>query len=176
MKRFFMWLSPKSNSFKEAIAPKVIEPALLKAKGMELRKQGKTVATLNGSFDLMHAGHLEIIYQASCQADVLMVALNTNSSIQRYKSPLRPIIPLEYRIEMMAALAMVDYVTWFDETDPCKVLSLIQPNVHVNGAEYTEKCIEAETVRSYGGRLHLVPLIPGLSTSKIIKKIVTTCV
>jgi rfaE bifunctional protein nucleotidyltransferase chain/domain len=169
-----MWLSPKSN-FKEAIAFKVIEPALLRGKVGELRKQKKTIATLNGSFDLMHAGHLEIIYQASCQADVLIVALNTDSSIQRYKNPLRPIIPLEYRIEMMAGLAMVDYVTWFDETDPCKVLSLIQPDVHVNGAEYTEQCIEAETVRSCGGRLHLVHLVPGLSTSKIIKKIVTTC-
>lgn len=137
---------------------------------------GKTIATLNGSFDLMHAGHLEMIYQASLQADVLILALNTDRSIQQYKSPLRPIIPLEFRLRMMAALEMVDYVTWFDETDPRQILSLIKPNVHVNGAEYGENCIEAEVVKSYGGKIHIVSLVPGLSTSQIIKKIVDTCV
>ncbi len=77
---------------------------------------------------------------------------------------------------MMAALEMVDYVTWFDETDPRQILSRIKPDVHVNGAEYGENCIEAETVRSYGGKIHIVGLVPGLSTSQIIKKIVQTCV
>jgi len=154
----------------------LIDPALIEEKIAQLRREGKTIATLNGSFDLLHAGHLEIIYQASLQADVLIVALNTDASIQQYKSPLRPIIPLEYRMQMMAALQWVDYVTWFDETDPCALLSRIQPDVHVNGAEYGDNCIEAQTVASYGGKLHLVPLVPGLSTSQIIKKIVATCV
>lgn len=155
---------------------KVIEPKELAQKVAELKAQGKTIATLNGSFDLMHAGHLAMIEEASQQADVLLVALNTDRSIQEYKSPLRPIIPLEYRIKMMAALEAVDFVTWFDETDPRNVLSLIQPNVHVNGAEYGENCIEADVVRSHGGRIHIVSLVPGLSTSQIIKKIVETCV
>jgi len=140
-----------------------------------LKAQGRTIATLNGSFDLMHAGHLEMIGQAALQADILIVALNTDRSIQEYKSPLRPIIPLEDRLKMMAALEMVDYVTWFDETDPRKLLSRIQPDVHVNGAEYGENCIEAETVKASGGRIHIVKLVPGLSTSQIIKKIVATC-
>jgi rfaE bifunctional protein nucleotidyltransferase chain/domain len=171
-----MLLSQKSETFSGAIAPKLIPPSLLKQKLEEIRSQGATIATLNGSFDLLHAGHLEMIYQASLQADVLIVALNTDSSIQQYKSPLRPIIPLEFRIQMMAALGMVDYVTWFEETDPRRLLGEICPNVHVNGAEYGENCIEAETVRSSGGRIHIVSLVPGLSTSKIIKKIVETCV
>ncbi|MBI2812596.1 MAG: adenylyltransferase/cytidyltransferase family protein [Candidatus Melainabacteria bacterium] len=169
-----MSLSLKS-SFATGMAHKRIEPEALGAKVAALRNEGKTIATLNGSFDLMHAGHLEMIYQASLQADVLIVALNTDRSIQQYKSPLRPIIPLEYRLQMMAALEMVDFVTWFDETDPRKLLSLIQPDVHVNGAEYGENCIEAEVVRAYGGRIHIVQLIPGLSTSEILKKIVKTC-
>ena len=170
-----MLLSPKADTFQEAIQVKWIDPLLIEDKISLLRAAGKRIATLNGSFDLMHAGHLEIIYQASLQADILIVALNTDRSIQQYKSPLRPIIPLQDRLQMMAALEMVDYVTWFDETDPRALLSRIRPDVHVNGAEYKENCIEAETVTSCGGRLHLVQLIPGLSTSQIIKKIVAVC-
>lgn len=172
-----MSLSPKKNkTFAEEAALKVIAPDVLEQKIAELRASGKTIATLNGSFDLMHAGHLEMIYQASCQADVLILALNTDRSIQQYKSPLRPIIPLESRLKMMAALEMVDYVTWFDETDPRRILGVIKPNIHVNGAEYGENCIEADVVRANGGKIHIVALVPGLSTSQIIKKIVETCV
>ncbi len=171
-----MSLSRQSNSFAEAMRSKIIEPHQIEHKVAELRALDKTIATLNGSFDLMHAGHLEMIYQASKQADILVLALNTDRSIKEYKSSLRPIIPLEYRLHMMAALEMVDFVTWFDETEPRQILSRIKPNVHVNGAEYGENCVEAETVRSNGGRIHIVSLVPGLSTSQIIKKIVETCV
>lgn len=170
-----MLLSQKSSPFSEAIASKMIPPDALEEKVSALRSEGKRIATLNGSFDLLHAGHLEMIYEASQQADVLILALNTDRSIQAYKSPLRPIVPLEFRIKMVAALEMVDYVTWFDETDPRQILSCIQPDVHVNGAEYGENCVEAEVVRAHGGRIHIVALVPGLSTSEIIKKIVNTC-
>jgi D-glycero-beta-D-manno-heptose 1-phosphate adenylyltransferase len=170
-----MSLSRKSSSFSEAMASKILEPHQIERKVVQLRADQQTIATLNGSFDLMHAGHLEMIYQAATQADVLIIALNTDRSIKEYKSPLRPIIPLEYRLRMMAALEMVDYVTWFDETDPRQLLSQIKPDVHINGAEYGENCIEAETVCSHGGKIHIVALVPGLSTSQIIKKIIDTC-
>jgi rfaE bifunctional protein nucleotidyltransferase chain/domain len=150
---------------------KLIDPAKLESKLAELRAQKKTIATLNGSFDLLHAGHLYIIYQASLQADCLLVALNSDASIQKYKSPQRPIIRLEDRLSMMAALEFVDFVTWFEETDPRAILERIAPDVHVNGAEYGDKCIEAETVRKAGGKLHLVDRIPGLATSAVIEKI-----
>ncbi len=176
MKRSFVSLSQKDKTFTEAAASKVIEPHLLEEKVAELRSGGKKIATLNGSFDLMHAGHLEMIYQASLCADVLILALNSDASIKQYKSPLRPIIPLEFRIKMMAAIEMVDFVTWFEETDPRQILGLIKPDVHVNGAEYGENCIEADVVRAHGGKIHIVSLVPGLSTSQIIKKIVETCV
>ncbi len=165
--------SPKS--FEAYFAKKWIEPDHLVQKVDELKRQGKKIATLNGSFDLLHAGHLQIIYEASLQGDVLIVALNTDSSIQKYKSPKRPIIELAYRARMMAALGFVDFVTCFDETDPRVILGKIKPHVHVNGAEYGAECIEAEVVKSHGGKVHIVPLIPGLSTSNIIKKIVETC-
>ncbi len=162
-------LSPAQWSI--AYQNKVIHPSELVDRVHALRTQENTIATLNGSFDLLHAGHLQIIFEASQVGDVLIVALNTDRSIQQYKSPKRPIIPLEYRLQMMAALEFVDYVTWFEETDPCRLLSEIKPDIHVNGAEYGENCIEADTVRSHGGRIHIVQLVPGLSTSQIIRKI-----
>lgn len=150
---------------------KVIDPSELISRLAEIRRDQKKIATLNGSFDLLHAGHLQIIFEASQVGDILIVALNTDHSIQQYKSPKRPIIPLKYRLQMMAALEFVDFVTWFEETDPRQLLSIIKPDVHVNGSEYGENCIEAATVKAHGGKIHLVPLIPGLSTSTIISKI-----
>ncbi len=167
--------SLKSSSLQEMVERKYISPDQLLLKVEKIRSQGFSIATLNGSFDLLHAGHLEIIYQASLQADVLIVGLNTDESIQAYKSPLRPIVSLEYRKQMMAALEYVDYVTWFSETDPREMLKKIRPDVHVNGSEYGAHCIEADVVKESGGRIHIVSLVPGLSTSQIIKKILSVC-
>lgn len=155
---------------------KFIDPVMLPQKTEALRLNGQTIATLNGSFDLLHAGHLHMIHEASQVADILIVALNTDRSIQEYKSPLRPIISLEYRLQMMASLEFVDFVTWFDELDPRKILEIIKPDIHVNGAEYGVNCIEAESVLKHGGNIHIVPLIPGLSTSQIVKKITSTTI
>lgn len=159
----------------------MLETKLLRAENLEekikqLRSNGKTIATLNGSFDLLHAGHLYILTQAKSQADVLIVAMNSDASIQKYKSPDRPIVTLQHRLEMMAAIECVDFVTWFEETDPCLLLLKIRPDVHVNGAEYGSDCIEAKTVKEIGARLHLVDRIPTLSTSSIIEKIKSLCV
>lgn len=159
------------TAWTEEYKKKLILPDQLEDAVQSFKKRGKTIATLNGSFDLLHAGHLHMIYSASLVADILVVALNSDSSIQRYKSPERPIIPLEYRLQMMAALGFVDFVTYFNETDPINLLSIIQPDVHVNGAEYGENCIEAETVKQYGGKIQVVDLIDGLSTTTIINKI-----
>ena len=156
-----------SNSYKD----KVIEPSELANKVSELRQSGCTIVTLNGSFDLLHAGHLHMIYEAAQLGHVLIAALNTDSSIRQYKSVHRPIIPLEYRLQMMAALAFVSYVTWFDEVDPRTILGIIKPDIHVNGAEYGLNCIESDTVCANGGKVHIVSLVPGLSTSEIVKTI-----
>lgn len=155
----------------EAYKQKLIDPKELIETVAEIKDRGLSIATLNGSFDLMHAGHLQIIYEASLQADILILALNSDSSIKAYKSPDRPIIPLEYRLQLMAALEFVDFVTWFNETDPLRILDEIKPDVHVNGAEYGENCIEADVVKRNGGKIHIVKLVPGLSTSQILKKI-----
>lgn len=163
MSSFLLWSTVYQN--------KVIPPSQLAERAKEFRSRSQKIATLNGSFDLLHAGHLQMIFEASQVGDILIVALNTDRSIQQYKSPKRPIIPLEYRLQMMAALEFVDYVTWFEETDPRQLLTVIQPDIHVNGAEYGENCIEAEVVREHGGKMHIVQLVPGLSSSMIIRKI-----
>lgn len=156
------------SPWKEA---KYISPEDLEERVLQLKKEGKTIATLNGSFDLLHVGHLKMIHEASKQADSLIVALNSDASIKKYKSPLRPINLLEHRLEMMAALEFVDYVTFFEETTPIALLEKIRPNVHVNGGEYGEACIEADVVKKYGGKIYIIQLVPNFSTSKLIEKI-----
>jgi rfaE bifunctional protein nucleotidyltransferase chain/domain len=150
---------------------KIVDPKNLPSLIEDLRQQKKSIVTLNGSFDLMHAGHLYILYEASLKGDVLIVALNSDISIKKYKSKDRPIIPLEYRVKMMSAIQAVDYVTWFDEVDPREILKIIKPDVHVNGKEYGENCIEATVVKAGGGKIYLVDRIPSLSTTEIINKI-----
>ncbi len=158
------------QEWKEAYCKKVITPEALERKVQALKDQGLKIATVNGSFDLMTAGHLEILFQGSQMADVFIVALNSDDSIKKYKSPNRPIIPLADRLRMMAAIEFVDYVTWFEETDPIQLLEKIKPHVHVNGSDYGADCIEAPTVIKNGGRVEIVHRGPGLSTSEIIKK------
>lgn len=155
---------------KKYIAPEELGPF-----SSRLKREKKTLATLNGSFDLLHAGHLFILQEAKSQADLLLVALNSDASIQRYKSPNRPIVSLPHRLALVAAIQWVDFVTFFEEDDPRAFLEVVRPNVHVNGAEYGENCIEAETVKNVGARLHLVRRIPSLSTTEILDK-VRTCV
>lgn len=164
-------MNPSPIQWATAYQSKVIAPKHLASHVQALKQQGRQIVTLNGSFDLLHAGHLQIIYEASQQGNCLILALNSDASIQQYKSPKRPIIPLDYRLQMIAALQFVDYVTWFEELDPCQLLTMIQPHVHVNGAEYGENCIEAEAVKAHGGKIYIVDLLPGLSTSHIIHKI-----
>jgi rfaE bifunctional protein nucleotidyltransferase chain/domain len=136
-----------------------------------LRAQGKRIATINGSFDLLHAGHLHILEEARRQGDVLFVGVNSDASVKRYKSADRPLISEADRARMLLALRCVDYVHVFDEDAPMAFLEEVRPDVHVNGSEYGADCIEAPVVKKHGGRIHIVEKVPGLSTSAIIEKI-----
>jgi len=171
MTKFSQSRLEKHQNFEKELNKKFIPQESLAAHVQKLKAQGLTIATLNGSFDLLHAGHLYIIFEASQQADILILALNTDASIRKYKSANRPIIDLEDRMKMLSALSWVDYVTCFDETTPINILTIIKPDVHVNGAEYGDECIEKQTVLNNDGKLYLVDRIPGLATSEIIKKI-----
>lgn len=136
-----------------------------------LKAQGKRVVTVNGSFDVLHGGHVHILEEARAQGDALIVGLNSDASVKAYKGADRPIVPEAERARMLLALRAVDYVHIFDETEPMPFLAEIKPNVHVNGSEYGPDCIEAPLVKQNGGRIHIVSKIPGLSTSALLARI-----
>jgi rfaE bifunctional protein nucleotidyltransferase chain/domain len=138
-----------------------------------LRAKGKRIVTVNGSFDVLHNGHLYILNEARQRGDILIVGLNSDASVRGYKGASRPIVTERQRAEMLLALRMVDYVHIFDEADPIAFLKEVNPDVHVNGSEYGEHCIESDTVRRGGGRVHIVNRIPGLSTSGVLASLQT---
>ena len=139
-----------------------------------VRANGKTIVSINGSFDVLHGGHLYILTEARKCGDVLVVGLNSDSSVRSYKGEHRPVVPQAQRAEMLLALRLVDYVHIFDEADPIEFVKHLRPDVHVNGAEYGENCIERATVEASGGRLQLVGRVPGLSTTRLAEQLQTT--
>lgn len=153
----------------EGVNPKIISRSKLRELAEKLKKEGKKIVTANGSYDVLHIGHIKTLEEAKKQGDVLIVGLNSDSSIKQYKSEFRPINNEEHRAEFIAGLESVDYVFIFDETVPMPFLEEICPDVHCNGIEYGENCIEAETVKKYGGRIHLTKRY--FSTTELIQKI-----
>jgi rfaE bifunctional protein nucleotidyltransferase chain/domain len=115
---------------------------------------GKTIALANGVFDLFHVGHLRYLEGAKREADLLLVAVNSDVSTRINKGPDRPVVPETERAEIVAALACVDHVVLFDSKDVVPVIRALRPDVHVKGTDYTPDTIpEAEEVRAYGGRV-----------------------
>lgn len=138
----------------------------------KLRQKGRTIVTTNGSFDLMHIGHIKFLEEAKKQGNILIVGLNSDASVKKYKSADRPIISQEHRAASLSALKAVDYIVIMDEPEiAVPLIRAVKPNVHVNGADYGENCVEAEAVKEVGARLHLIPLYKGFSTTNLINRI-----
>ena len=137
-----------------------------------LRAAGKKIVFTNGAFDLMHAGHATYLQFARAQGDVLVVALNTDASVRRYKGEKRPIVDERNRARMMAALECVDYVTWFDEDEPKELIAELQPDVLVKAEDWAHYVSGRDIVEARGGKVVLAPMVAGLSTTKLIEKIV----
>ena len=133
----------------------------------------KKMVTTNGSFDILHVGHLRILQQAKALGDVLLVLVNSDSSVKENKSDKRPIISEKERMEMLAGLACVDYVLIFDEKKALDPLRKIKPDVHVKGGTYIPERIQEEKdlVESWGGKHICLGEIAGYSTTNIIEKI-----
>ena len=127
---------------------------------------GKIVFT-NGCFDLFHFGHLRLLQQAKALGSILIVGVDSDESIRSLKGNGKPIVPLVQRIVILAELRCVDLVVSFDNADPLSLIKYINPDILVKGRDF----IGAEYVRSIGGRVELIDLIPDISTSSIIKKI-----
>jgi D-glycero-beta-D-manno-heptose 1-phosphate adenylyltransferase len=143
--------------------------------GESLRGRGRRVVWTNGCFDLLHAGHVRSLRAARQFGDVLVVGINSDESVRRLKGPARPIFPAELRAEVLAALQCVDYVTVFDEPTPEPALCDLRPHVHCKGADYApphgKPIPEAAAVAAYGGRVEFLPLVPGLSTTELIRRL-----
>ena len=144
----------------------------LKATVDRLKREGKKVVFTNGCFDILHAGHTRYLREARKLGDVLILALNSDSSVRSIKGPMRPIVPEAERAEVVAALDSVDYVTVFDELTPLELIEFLRPDVIVKGGDWAEKdIVGAETVRKWGGRVAIMPEIEGASTTNIIDKV-----
>ena len=144
----------------------------LKATVDRLKREGKKVVFTNGCFDILHAGHTRYLREARKLGDVLILALNSDSSVRSIKGPMRPIVPEAERAEVVASLDSVDYVTVFDELTPLELIEFLQPDVIVKGGDWAEKdIVGAEAVRKWGGRVAIMPEIEGASTTNIIDKV-----
>lgn len=136
---------------------------------VEERKKNKKIALANGGFDLVHIGHVRYLQGAKETADILVVALNSDKSLQRLKGDHRAILDEQSRIRIIAAFECVDYVTIFAEQTVDHVLQALKPDIHCKGSDYTVDTVpERETVKSYGGTVAIVGGAKVRSTSHII--------
>jgi D-beta-D-heptose 7-phosphate kinase / D-beta-D-heptose 1-phosphate adenosyltransferase len=136
------------------------------------RRLGQRVAFTNGCFDVLHAGHVAYLNEARAQADVLVVALNSDASVRAIKGKDRPVNSVADRVAVLAGLQAVDYVVVFDEMTPLTLIQALRPDVLVKGADYRKhEVVGSELVESYGGRVHLAPFRDGYSTSELIEKL-----
>ncbi|MBI5345299.1 MAG: D-glycero-beta-D-manno-heptose 1-phosphate adenylyltransferase [Deltaproteobacteria bacterium] len=137
-----------------------------------LRRKGKKVVFTNGCFDIIHAGHVRYLKKARSQGGILVVGLNSDSSVREIKGDKRPIVPESERAEVLSALSPVDYVVVFNEPSPLRLIKAIKPDVLVKGADWAAADIAgSDIVRENGGKVRRVTLVKGRSTTNIIKRI-----
>lgn len=143
---------------------------------------GQRVVFTNGCFDLIHLGHVRYLQEARALGDLLVLGLNSDSSVRQLKGPKRPLVSEDERAEVMNALRPIDYVVIFEEATAEQIVAELQPDIYVKGGDYSagtnqgdgKPLPEAEIVYRYGGQVALIPFLPGHSTSELISKIVDT--
>ncbi len=151
---------------------KLVSPEQIAHITNNLKSLGKKIVFTNGCFDLIHTGHLKLLRESKKLGDILIVALNTDQSIKRLKGKERPVLELKERISIISALEFVDIVTIFDEDTPLRLIEKVKPHIITKGGDYTEKeVVGKNVVEKYGGKVVIIPLKKGYSTSSIIKKI-----
>jgi D-beta-D-heptose 7-phosphate kinase/D-beta-D-heptose 1-phosphate adenosyltransferase len=137
-----------------------------------LRNSGKKVVFTNGCYDILHPGHVDLLYRARALGDALVVAINSDDSVKRLKGPSRPIFNENERAEILAGLEMVDFVCTFDEDTPLETILTVRPDVLVKGADWGLDNIVGRTeVEGWGGKVVPVPLVEGKSTTGIIERV-----
>jgi D-glycero-beta-D-manno-heptose 1-phosphate adenylyltransferase len=137
------------------------------------RSEGKKVVFTNGCYDILHPGHVRLLERARSLGDVLVLALNTDSSVQRLKGPSRPFFDEQTRAELALHLEAIDAVTLFDEDTPRDLIAAVVPDVLVKGADWAHFIAGREEVEATGGQVYALPLEPGFSTTDIADRILT---
>jgi len=139
-----------------------------------LRKEGKKIVFTSGCYDLLHSGHAILLEKSRKLGDVLILAINDDDSVRRYKGPTRPIVDQDSRLRLLSALKCVDYVCLFSEDDPSAVIDIVKPSFHVKGGDYTEDMPETKVVKKHGGQVVFIKLEEKdgnkISTSDIVER------
>lgn len=161
-----------------ALAPsgsKILSRSALTNQLRKARESGSRVVFTNGCFDVLHTGHLHLLQRARSLGDLLIVGINSDRSVKRLKGHGRPLIGEDERAELLAALSCVDYVTVFPERTPLRVITAVKPDILVKGADYSvSDVVGRNVVERRGGRVELIPLLPGFSTTGLVESIQKT--
>lgn len=158
----------KSNSLRD----RIFSREEIKQEVIRMRLKSKTIAFTNGVFDILHEGHIAVLSEAASFADLLIVGINSDSSVKKLKGESRPINNENSRALIMVSLIMVDAVVIFEEETPLELIKIIKPDVLIKGGDYTlETMVGAKEVLDTGGRVELIPIREGFSTTNIIEKI-----
>ena len=154
---------------------KIVPLSALKALCARLRARKQRIVFTNGCFDILHAGHVKYLRKAKALGDILVLGLNSDSSVRRIKGPSRPVVSQQDRAVVVSSLGCVDYVAVFGEDTPIKVIKAVKPDILVKGADWKAgSIVGADFVHSYGGKAATIPLVKGRSTSDIIRRIKRT--
>jgi len=151
---------------------KIVTWEVLKEQVERVRGEGKKISFTNGCFDILHVGHVRYLREARKTGDLLILGLNSDASVRAIKGEKRPLVPQGERAEVIASLDVVDYVTLFDDPTPLRLIEYLRPDVLVKGGDWKEESVVGgNAVKSRGGRIVIVPLTEGASTTNIIDKV-----
>lgn len=152
---------------------KITDPDALSGQLQARQRNGERIVFTNGCFDLLHIGHIRYLQAARALGDVLVIAVNSDQSVRSLnKGPGRPLTPIEQRLEVLAALACVDYVVRFDESTPLEIIETLQPDILVKGGDWPiDQIVGRDIVEKRGGMVKSIPLTPDMSTSLIVERI-----
>jgi len=150
----------------------ILERRALQTKLEALRKEGKIIALTNGCFDIIHVGHVRYLKEAKKTADILVLALNSDSSVRAIKGDKRPLVGEEERAEILASLEFIDFVTIFNELTPLELIIDLKPDILIKGGDWSEeKVVGRDEIKKWGGRVAIIPEVKGKSTTNIVEKI-----
>lgn len=160
------------SAFAGALEQKIFTEATALATQLDSLRSGRVVVHTNGCFDILHSGHVSYLARARDLGDLLVVSLNNDASVRLLKGAGRPLNRAEDRALVLSALACVDFVVFFGEATPTETIRKIRPDIHCKGGDYLpEQLPEGEAVRAGGGRIEILPFLPGFSTTALVERI-----